>query len=476
MSTETPKQQSPAPSDDGSSAKSTDEPTGGRDSPGDGSGASRRPSLRSRAAEEFEPTVRRTNRWRGVVAVALLAGAVGVLLQRPNLLIVAIVGVAYAAVPSVTGEPTVDLRVTRELSDPQPAHGDEVEVTVTVENEGGVLTDLRLVDGVPPILSVVEGTPRHATSLLPGSTTAWTYTVEATHGVHRFEPATAIGRTVGGGVEVERKVESETVIECTTAVVDIPLHRKTRTHDVGPLVTDDGGAGIEFHQVREYRPGDAMNRIDWKRFARSGELTTVEFREERPASLVIMLDAREAAYRAPSEGHPHGVAGVLAATEQLLPALMDERIYVGVAAIGREFLWLPAQTGTEHYLELRETLGSHPTLSMYPPSPDERDGAAADEQLRELRKRLSSTDQIVFVSPLPDEFAVNTAATLHASGTPVTVVSPDVTGGDSLGGRFGRVERRHRIATLRDAGIPVADWRQEEPLGTVLLHLQEGGA
>lgn len=439
--------------------------------------AAARPSARaSRARDENEVTVRRTNRWRGVVAVALLAGAVGVLLQRSDLLIVAIVGVVYAALPSLTGDPEIDLAVSRELSDQKPDHGDEVEVTVTVVNEGGFVTDLRLVDGVPPMLTVVDGTPRHTTALRAGEETSWTYTMQATHGVHRFEPMTAISRAIGGGTESETTVTNETVVECTNPVVDIPLHKKTRTHDVGPLVTDDGGAGIEFHQVREYRPGDAMNRIDWKRFARTGKLTTIEFREERPASIVILLDAREAAYRAAGEGQTHGVAAVLAAVEQLLPALMDERIYVGVAAIGREFVWLPPQTGTEHFLEMRDTLGSHPTLSMYPPDPDERDGPAADQQLLELRKRLSSTDQVVLVSPLADEFIVNTAATLHASGTPVTAVSPDVTGEKTVGNRFGRVERRHRMATLREAGIPVADWKPDEQLGTVLLNLREGSS
>lgn len=324
------------------------------------------------------------------------------------------------------------------------------------------------------MLSVVDGTPRHTAVLRPGWTTTWTYTVEAVHGVHRFEPATAIVRSMGGGVEVETTVAGKTVVECTTPVVDIPLHNTTRQHDVGPLVTDVGGAGIEFHQVRQYRRGDAMNRIDWKRFARTGDLTTVEFREERPASLVILLDAREAAYRAAADGDTHGVAAVLAAAEQLLPALMDERIYVGVAAIGRELVWLPPRTGTEHYIELRDTLASHPTLSMYPPTPDASDDTAAELQLVELRKRLGTTDQVVLLSPLADEFATNVAATLHASGTPVTVVTPNVTGDGSVGAKVGRVERRHRVATLREAGIPVADWSPDERLGTVLLHLQDG--
>ena len=42
-------------------------------------------------------TERETDRWRGVMALAFAAGAVGIVLSRPAALLVATVGVAYAA-------------------------------------------------------------------------------------------------------------------------------------------------------------------------------------------------------------------------------------------------------------------------------------------------------------------------------------------------------------------------------------------
>jgi hypothetical protein len=84
--------------------------------------------------------------------------------------------------------------------------------------------------------------------------------------------------------------------------------------------------------------------------------------------------------------------------------------------------------------------------------------------LRELRRRLDRTTQLVVVSPLADEFVVETALSFAAAGRPVTVVSPDVTGADTPGERLATVERRNRCYRLRRGGVTVVDWDPETPL------------
>jgi len=61
---------------------------------------------------------------------------------------------------------------------------------------------------------------------------------------------------------------------------DLPLRGLTTKYH-GRVPTDVGGAGVEFHATREYRRGDPVKRIDWNRRARTGELATLELREER---------------------------------------------------------------------------------------------------------------------------------------------------------------------------------------------------
>ncbi|MDY0132714.1 MAG: DUF58 domain-containing protein [Desulforegulaceae bacterium] len=50
------------------------------------------------------------------------------------------------------------------------------------------------------------------------------------------------------------------------------------------------GSGMEFEEVREYKPGDDVRAIDWKVSARMNKPYIKIFREEREANIIIMID------------------------------------------------------------------------------------------------------------------------------------------------------------------------------------------
>lgn len=50
------------------------------------------------------------------------------------------------------------------------------------------------------------------------------------------------------------------------------------------------GRGMEFEEVREYRPGDDVRTIDWNVTARLGHPFVKEFREEREMTVMVMVD------------------------------------------------------------------------------------------------------------------------------------------------------------------------------------------
>jgi uncharacterized protein (DUF58 family) len=59
------------------------------------------------------------------------------------------------------------------------------------------------------------------------------------------------------------------------------------------------GSGAEILQLREYRPGDPQNVIDWKASARSGRLVSRDFSEDQHLEIVLAVDAgRSSALRA----------------------------------------------------------------------------------------------------------------------------------------------------------------------------------
>ncbi|MFC7229952.1 DUF58 domain-containing protein [Salinirubellus salinus] len=423
----------------------------------------------TRRATPGEPLDRETNRWLGVNALALAAGSVGVLLSRPALVLAAVLGVAFGAYARAGGPPDARVSLSREISETVSRPGESVRVTVTVRNEGdSLLPDLRVVDGVPEGLTVVEGSPRHATALRPGKAAAFTYEVRAVRGHHTFAPATVLVHGFSGSVERELAVRAETptTLDCTPELVvgdSLPLRTQT-TPFTGRVVTDTGGPGTEFHSVREYRPGDPLSRIDWRRAARTGEYATLQFRPERAATVALVVDTREEAYRAPDPDSPSAVERSVTAAGEAFTSLLATGDRVALAAYGPAEFWLPPGAGDEHRASAREALGTH---RAFAPTPGD-DPFFPGIRLRRLRRRLPGDAQVVLFTPLADDYVVNVARRLDAYGHLVTVVSPDPTAGRSDGQRLARVERSLRASTLRAAGIRVVDWPPDRPLAAAV--------
>ena len=434
----------------------------------DARSSGRRPDPERRASPG-ETLDRETNRWYGVNALSLAAGALGVLLGRPGLLLVAVVGVAFGGLALAARPPDVHVELSRELERDAATPGDRVRVTVTVRNAGdSLLADLRLVDGVPDALDVVEGSPRTATALRPGKATSFAYAVRAARGVHEFDPVTVLARGFSGAIERETAVHArgDADLTCTPRLdVGDPLPlRALTTGFTGRVVTDRGGAGTEFHAVREYRPGDPLSRIDWKRAARTGEYATLEFRRERAATVVLLVDTREESYLAPDAEGPSAVERSVAAAGELFTSLLSTGDRVGLGAFGPGTYWLVPGAGEEHRTRARVALA---TDEAFAPTPRE-DPFFPGLELRRVRRRLPTDAQVVLFSPLCDDYAARAARRLDAYGHPVTVVSPDPTVERTAGGSLARLERRLRCSRLREAGLRVVDWPPGEPLGAAV--------
>lgn len=412
-------------------------------------------------------SVERTHRWRVAFSFVLFTTTAGLYLEAPVVFLASIPGVAYAGYPLLVSPPPVDLNFSRTVTDETPDHGDHVTVTVTVTNTGPrTLPDLRIIDGVPALLTVVEGTPRHTATLRPGAATTFQYTVTAKHGSHRFTPATVIAHDISGNTRVETEVTADkqtTVreeLECKVDLRKFQLRQEAQQHP-GQTPADANGSGIEFRQTRAYQRGDPMKRIDWKRYARTGELTTVEFREENRTAVVLCLDARQAAIRAAASTDPHAVAYCVAAAQEALARLEQQREQVGIAIFGTEFDWRMPRTGRHQYAEIKRLLEAH---EYDQPTPANNNAASSTAHVQQLLAQTQDTVEVVVFSPLVDGFGETTARQLDARGHAVTVISPDVTTDRTVGGEFVRIERSNRVQMLQNQGVPVADWLPENPL------------
>ena len=50
------------------------------------------------------------------------------------------------------------------------------------------------------------------------------------------------------------------------------------------------GEGNDFHQLREYRPGDSLRQVDWKASSRMRKLISREYQDERDQQVLFLLD------------------------------------------------------------------------------------------------------------------------------------------------------------------------------------------
>lgn len=410
-----------------------------------------------------------THHWRGIAALGVATLAVGVLTETPSLVLASTAGAGYAAYARLGRPPEPTLTVERTLSETEPAPGEDVTVTLTVRNEGeNPVSDCRVVDGVPSDIAVVSGTPRGSAVLPPDSTTHIEYAVRARRGVHEFAPAWVCLRPVSETVERTERTGPTTELVCRPRLdlpSDAPIRRRT-TRFTGQVRTATGGRGLAFHSVREYRRGDSPTRIDWKRLARSGELATVTYTEERAGRIVVAADTREAARVASAPDEPAAKDRGVSAAGDLFAAFSAEADTVGLVAVGPEPCWLQAHEASVP--RVRELLTRHPAFDT---GPSEGTWSLRD-WLDEFRRRFRRPAHVVFCSPLCDSGSATLARYLVSYGYPVTVVSPDPTMSRTLGGRIARLERAVRLGALRGAGVHTVDWKREEPLAAALARAE----
>lgn len=407
-----------------------------------------------------------TGRWGIGLPIAMVAGTVGLVASGPGTPVAfatAVVGLAYAAYGYATRPPAPAVVVDRAVTDTAPLPGGDVSVALTVENVSDrAVADLRVLDRVPDDLAIVDGSPTHSTTLQPGETDRLEYTLRARRGDHEIGPATLVIRNVSGSEEYRRELRDSVELSVRASPDGVPLDEQTTQH-TGRVDTDQAGPGIEFHSTRQYYPGDPMRRIDWNRYASTGELTTVDYNEERAAVVVVLVDVRSAAALARDDDEPDGVELCEYAAEQIAGTLLDRNDRVGVALYG-EGSYLPPNIGRAQDLRIQQLLREGPATLDGNSLVDVGYG----RRVSSFRKRLPSEAQVILVSPLVDDAPTEAVTELEAHGHPTRVVTPDVTAPDSVGGTVARVERAERVSDMRESGVDVLEWSPDEPLYTAI--------
>lgn len=421
------------------------------------------------------------SRWRGIFAGSIVLVAIGLVTGQAAFFIAATFPLVFSIYNTLTTPPSTDtIVISRKLSSTTPYPGASTTVTVTVTNTGTTpITDLRIIDGVPEELIVTDGSPRAALAVRPNSDVTYQYTIRPSRGVYEFMPATVRIRSLSAGAyqTTQTPVQGDTRVNCTLSVSDAPLQTDTTPY-TGTLTTNSPGEGLEFHSTRQYRQGDSIRRVNWREYAKTGSLTTIEYDEPHTAELLIVVDNRETTTVAPYAGAPTGTELSEYAAEQLLTTLQGDNHEVGLAILDSDTA-SERRTGllspTKNNTELRRAAAildetEHDTDLSESCFKYLRSADTITEDITQLCRHLSKNTQIIYISPLVDSDACSVATTFQTYGHELTVISPNISTDHTHGQAIAGVQRGLRLAELRDTGINVLDWSYDTPLELVLAN------
>lgn len=242
--------------------------------------------------------MRPTRRGWTVTALATVLAVLAVVVARPLLLVGTALVSAWLLGHQYRFARDLD-RTAASLSVVQsPAQtavwtGDENPVTLTATRETDTALTLEITAGLPigtraalPFAVTLEPTSERAVRT---QTVTWPVA-----GRHDFEPATV---TATDGLFRETFTRDTT----PTVTVDPPTPRTIHVGEGGDRTSasyglhDAGqtGTGIEPAELREYVPGDAGNRIDWKATARHMTPYVREYEAETDRKTLLVVDHRE---------------------------------------------------------------------------------------------------------------------------------------------------------------------------------------
>lgn len=455
-------------------------------------------------------------RWRVALVATLALVALGLLYANATLLAATLIPLSYVFYGTLSGLPEQHaLAVERDLDPATPEPGAVVGMTLTVENTGErVLSDVRIVDGVPDELAVIEGTPRLCASLSPGERATLQYSVVARRGTYAFEKPVARLRSLAGSNRRTRELDAagDDELVCVTAV-DTTLRQARSTPHTGAVTTDSGGSGLEFHSTRQYRQGDPVNRIDWHHVAKTGEFITVQYREQKTSRTVLVVDARPVARVTPAPGYPTALDRSVYATERLYETLTAAGVETTVAVLGLDeesaehvafdpagIVWAgpDRDTSPEAVFDALvrapavadQPRSSPPSIGFGAESDGERSPRTAGRTRDEgARRGESSPDtsvrtdgggvttalvsgvpgdaRVLLCSPLVDNWPVQFCRAL-AGEHELVVVSPDPVGAETTGQRLADLHRRLRLREIQRVRGSTVDWAVEQPFETAL--------
>jgi len=306
-------------------------------------------------------------------------------------------------------KPRLDVEIKRILPHDRILEGETVEVRLTVKSNERI-PSLKLVDGTPEELEVVEGKNEFLLSLKKDEVRELSYKIRVRRGVHEFNWIYLSYQDPFGFFKRDKVVELYDELIGVPLIEDVitPYSTKGTKITVGPLPSPRIGEGVEFHAIREYQPGDPFKIINWKATAKMGKIMSNEYESERKVDVVIIVDA----------GYLGGRVidySVRAAASLMLDCLKNGTSF-GLLLSESVPLWARVDYGKRHFFRCVDILSTA--------RPD-KNNLIAYQVEHLIRTRFPANAQIIYISPLVSEESRKALEMIYHYGYKIIVISPD---------------------------------------------------
>ena len=414
--------------------------------------------------------------WTRKAAILLTSGIslilIGMMISNFQLMIVGLTFISFLAINGWV-EGHSDLEIKRDVSAVNVYKGDDINVVLTVTNKSYRRTQqLEVFDNVPHEMKMRKGINLMRMNLGPGQTATIRYTVRCPlRGHYTIGPTSIRYRNTFNLFVSETSVGDRSDITVFPQVRDVEealIRSDVPKMYTGATTLKTPGQGMEFYALREYFPGDSLRSINWKAFARTGELMVNEKTRDAVTDVFIILDTRDVARIGTVLKNPLEMGTVAAAS--IANYFIKRRDSVSLVTYGERMDFLPPETGDKQHYKVLSQLAAVESKGSMP----------LQAVTNALSPRISRGSPVFIISSLEgDGTTLSAIRNLSGKGHEVIVLSPSSIDLERLVSRIPRMayevlklERQNRLTAISGYGAKVIDWTPSVELSQALLQIR----
>jgi uncharacterized protein (DUF58 family) len=309
-------------------------------------------------------------------------------------------------------------------------------------------------------------------NLGPGQSTKISYYVRCPlRGYYTLGPVSVRYRNSFNLFVNESKIDSRSDVTVFPQVRDIEetlLKSDVPNMYTGATTLKTPGPGMEFYSLREYVPGDSFRSINWKAFAKTGELMVNEKTRDAVTDVFIILDTRDVTRVGTVLKNPLEMGTVAAAS--VSSHFLKRRDSVALVTYGSKMDYLGPETGDKQNFKVLSNLASVTASGSMP----------LQAVTNAITSRISRGSPIFIISSLEgDGTTLPAIRSLAGRGHEVVVLSPSSIDLERLVSRIPRLayevlklERQNRLTAISGYGAKVIDWMPDIELSQALMQVK----